>query len=132
MFWEPPGQTTTLYDHVQEIKAEQLPDLEAKDAALPFLESLSLFLLLVSPDVPNTQLEGLISMVKRLWEKLTQNDELSLPTLSSFMKLVYMGIFGGSHAPFYTLCILASQESFKHYQTYVDSFRQEDSSTRCT
>ena len=100
--------------------------------AVAFLKTFSLLHTLVSRDGHDTRRESIRSAIVRLWGKLDLGLKYCiLPPEKPVIRLIHLGIEGGSQVPFLALYSSSVQASFIHRQMYLNSNSQE-SSSQCT
>ena len=90
------------------------------------LEALSLLIGLVSDKTRDAQSEDTRSTIIKLWDDAVPHSK-PLLTDRSFIYYIRLGIEGGSQVPFLALYSSSTQESFNHYQMYMNSNLQGDS-----
>ena len=89
----------------------------------------SALLLLASQETVNASRGDVLEHAAGLWDAYTScnNGDQALSIDRLFVTFVYLGIEGGSWAPFATLYFSSSQESFDHSKMWNDSQPQSDS-----
>ena len=99
--------------------------IEGQQVTTDVLTVLKTFSLLIIP-VPSEmqdmdmQYETTKMVIARVWANLSLQGYV-LPTNQTFIKLIYLGIDGGSEIPFLALYSSVFNESYNHYEMYMNS-----------